>query len=111
MDGRSKLTVGTWIAIVTLMLSIGGVCSGVMFKVFASKDAVHKVELKQARGDGTDNLQQWRIETIETKVDNMQVQQTRIDLNVVKLLARFRVAAEPSPTFKSLPTAPRPIEE
>lgn len=105
---RIKLSLGTWASIIALTGAVGGVCTAVATEVFASKDAVHAIELKQTADQGAATLSAWRIKTVETKLDNIQVQQTRIDTNVEKLLDRFRVSAEPRPSYKALPDPPHP---
>lgn len=107
---RMKLSLGTWALLFGALVTMGTVASGIAFKVFASKEEVHEMQLDETRREGVAKLQEWRIKTVETKVDNMAAQQTRIDRNVDKLLERFRVTAEPPPQIKSLPAPPSPDE-
>ena len=107
---RVKLSVGSWATIITIIVTLGGVGMAVMSRVFASKVDVHELEITQTEEIGVDRLQEWRILTVETKVDNMQAQQTRIDRNIEKLLGRFEVRPEPRPAAKPLPPMPRALE-
>jgi len=103
---KVRLSLGTWSVIIAIIVSLGGISAALMSRIFASKDEVHTIQISQVRDKGVAKLQEWRIRTVETKVDNMQAQQTRIDRNVDKLLDRFRVLAEPQPAYKSLPPPP-----
>ena len=85
---RSKPTIGTWIAIGSLLMTVLVVSGGLMTKLFMSK-AESKETHAEMKGDT--KLRDWRIQTVEVKIDNMQVQQTRIDKNVEKLAERFRL--------------------
>ena len=107
---RSRLSLGTWIALVgALVVVTGGVTAGYSY-VFATKGELKAVELKQA-DTGDQKLTEWRLKTLEVQVQNLQTRGERMDKNIVTLMERFRLQPEPVPAYQPLPEPPKPDEE
>jgi len=101
----SKLTVGTWVALVGALLMISGAVTAGYSYVFATKGELKAVELKQA--DTSDQkLNEWRLQTLEVQVDNLETRTQRMDRNIVTVMERFRLEPDPAPTYRPLPKPP-----
>lgn len=106
---RSKLSLGTWLALVGALLAVSAAVTGGYSYVFATKGELKAVELKQA-DTGDQKLNEWRLSTLEVQVQNLQTRSERMDKNIVTLMERFRLVPEPVPAYKPLPEPPKPDE-
>lgn len=106
------LGIGVWIAIIGLIVTLVGAGGGILSRIYASKTEV--AEVKEQLNDkiaSTDTaaetkLQNWRIQTIEVKVENIDKRQQQTSENVVKLLDRFNVRPVEPPVMSPLPARP-----
>lgn len=101
----SKLTVGTWIALVGAFLGISGAVTAGFSYVFATKGELKSLELLQA-DTGDQKLNEWRLKSLEVQVDNLETRAGRMDRNIVTLMERFRLVPDPAPAYKPLPKPP-----
>lgn len=101
----SRLTIGTWIALVGTLLGVSGAVTASYTYVFATKSELKKVELKQA-DTGDKKVTEWRLQSLEVEVHNLQNRSERMDKNIVTIMERFRIEPNPAPTYKPLPKPP-----
>lgn len=101
-----KLSLQAWLTITSLILGIGAVGGTIASKVFATQDAVHAVSLSVEHAAGAATLQEWRLNQVTTRLENLESRQTRLDTNVVLILQRLAVKPAPEPEYKALPAAP-----
>lgn len=101
----SRLSLGTWIALVGALLGISGAVTAGYTYIFATKSELKSVELKQA-DTGDQKLNEWRLQTLEVNVDNLETRTQRMDRNIVTMMERFRLEPYPAPTYKPLPKPP-----
>jgi hypothetical protein len=108
------LGINVWIAIIGLVVTLitgGGV---ILSQIYAQKTEVAEVKeelsdkITEAETQSDTKLQNWRIQTIEVKVENLNTRQQQTSENVVKLLERFRVKPVADPVMKPLPAPPPP---
>lgn len=107
---RSRLSIGTWLALVGMFLAVSGAMTTGWSYVFATKTELKAVELTQA-DTGDQKLNEWRLQTLEIRMANQETRTSRVDKNLDSLLDRFRVTAEPSPVYQPLPDPPKPDEK
>jgi hypothetical protein len=101
----SNLSLKPWTALVaSVLVIIAGITAGYSY-VFATKKELKAVELKQA-DTGDQRLNEWRLQTLEVQVQNLEIRSRRVDNNLVLLLERFRVTPRPAPVYKPLPRPP-----
>lgn len=103
--GISRLSLGTWIALMGAFVTVSAAVTGSYTYVFATKGELKAVELKQAN-TADQKLNEWRLKTLEVQVDNLEMRMQRMDRNIVTLLERFRLEPQPVPTYKPLPKPP-----
>jgi len=106
MPEKGKITVGNWIAIASLVLSISVAMGVIGSQIFASKSDIHAVSLKQENAQGKDELHKWRIDTIQVRTTNTERLLLKVDTNVTRMLERLRVKPAPEPRYDSLPALP-----
>jgi len=111
-ETKSKLSIGLWLAIIGTMLALVTAGGGVLSRIYASKAEVMetKAELNaliSRSSDATETrLQNWRIQTVEVKVENMTAKQQQTSDNMIRLMERFNVEPVPEPAMKPLPPVP-----
>lgn len=86
----SRLSPGTWIALVGALLAVSAAVTSSYTYVFATKKELKEVELRQAN-TADQKLNEWRLKTLEIQVDNLEMRMQRMDRNIVTLLERFRL--------------------
>jgi hypothetical protein len=105
-----QFSLGAWLTLLgTLLVTGTGVTAGLSY-VFATKEELKTVELKQA-DTGDQKLNEWRLKTLETRMSNQETRTIRIDKHVESLLQRFRVELEPTPAYQPMPPRPTPDED
>lgn len=106
------------IAIISLTITIGGILAAVMATIYCTKTellntkealatSITDVKLAASKAQGADQVRDWKIQTIQTQVQNIEVRQIQTNDNIRKLLVRFRVEPVAKPKFKPLPDPPR----
>lgn len=105
----SRLSIGTWVALIGTLLGASGAVTAGYSYVFATKAELKKVELKQA-DTGDKKLTDWRLKSLEVQVENLETRGERMDKNIVNLMERFRIEPNPVPTYKPLPQPPERIQ-
>jgi len=97
-----RLSLGTWMAVVGTLLAVSGAVTAGYSCIFATKAELLAIELKQA-DTGDQRLNEWRLQTLEVQVQNLQARNERMDNHIVTLMERFRLTVEPPPVYKPLP--------
>lgn len=106
------LGIGTWIAIIGLTVTLIASGGAVLSQIYAHKTEVSAVKeeladkIARADSQAETQLQNWRIQTIEVKVENIDKRQQQTSENVVKLLDRFNVRPVEPPVMSPLPAPP-----
>ena len=106
-----KLTFQNWLTIISLILGILGVTGGVAVQIFATKGDVYSVQMAAEKTNGEAMLAKWRLDTTATRVENLEARQSRMDINLVKVLDRLNVSPAPEPAYKPMPAAPKTDHE
>jgi len=88
-----------WVAIGTL--GLGLLTGGTVWFAhgFVDKDALYQAT-------GANDVRDWRLQTLEVRVNNLELRSERIDKNVERLTERFRVEPAPVPQYEPLPKKP-----
>lgn len=84
-----------WVPIGALLVSALAAGGVLLSTIFATK-----TDLPDS------SLQDWRLKTLEVRVENLDIRQQRTDQNVVLLLDRFKIRPAPEPQTQPLPVAP-----
>ena len=106
---KANLSIKSFWVLVAVIVGLLGSATAAWGFVFATKEELKKVELKQA-DTGRDKVSEWRIQSIEIRMDNLDARVQKIDKNLVALLERFRVISVPEPSYKMMPSRPIPKE-
>lgn len=99
MKKKDSLSVGTWVSMSILGFFLLTGVSVWMAHAFSTKTELYLAT-------GSNDVRDWRIHSLETRVGNLEKLTTRVDKNVDRLLIRFRVEAAPVPEFEPLPPKP-----
>jgi hypothetical protein len=109
-----ELSIATWLALVGLILTLVAGGGTILSQIYASKAEVLTIKenltgkIDHANNEAETRLQNWRIQTIEVKVENIDARQQQTSQNVVKLLERWRLQPAEVPVLKPLPPPPAP---
>lgn len=107
---NKKISVGTLIAAVCLILGVATAMAALMGTIYCSKAelATVKAEVKDDMGRVKLKVAEtgWEIRTISTRVQNIEKRQIQMGENITKLLDRLRVRPVDPPYLKPLPRPP-----
>jgi hypothetical protein len=98
------LSIGVWISLAALVISLMGGGTVILSQFFAPKAVETDIAVIQEKQRTLD----WKVETVRVEQQNASGQVQTINLNVVKLLERFRIEPEPTPAQLPLPAPPDP---
>lgn len=99
---KSRLSIGTWLSIAAFTLSLTGAAGVVMGKFFAPKSVETTLAVIQEKQHHLD----WKVEVVRVGQENGNAQVQTLNINMAKLLERFRVTAEPAPATIAAPPEP-----
>ena len=90
----------------SLKLLLGLIGTALQETKTALKEDVHLVTLKAEKTAVQAEVRDWKINTVQVQMQNIEQRQIQQTQNIEKLLTRFRV--EPKPAMKPLPLPPKP---
>ena len=117
MPVRSKLSVSTIIAIVSLALAIGGTVAGITASIYCTKEEaaeiksalksdVVSIQLDVEKQAGSAKVRDWQLQSLSTQMQNVEQRQIQTNQNLAKLLERFRMRPAAQPAMRPLPSPP-----
>lgn len=98
-EKNNKVSLKLMIAAGALALGVATAVAALMSNIYATKAEVATVNLKAERTG-------WKVESMATRVQNIERRQIHMSENITKLLARLRVPPADPPYLVPLPRPP-----
>ena len=106
-NNNKRITAGTVIAACCLVLGVATVMAALMGTVYCSRAELAQVKEEVKEDMSVIKLKvaqtNWKIQTMQAQVENVERRQEQMGENIVKLLIRFRVRPVAKPVLKPLP--------
>ena len=101
-DVIAKLSLKQFILILGAISAVMGIGTAALGYVYATQADLGALEKRTKPV-----LTEWRLQTLETRTQNLEARTARADTNIVLLLERFRVTPAPEPVYAPLPEPPK----
>lgn len=102
----NKMSIGNWLTIVGLSITVAGIGGGVAHQIYATKVELARVSNEVTKTNGESKTHSKDITRLENRMVNLETRQQRMDTNIVKVLERLRVRPAPVPAYKHVPMPP-----
>jgi len=113
-----KLPISAWISIISFVIGLVGASAAGLSTLFTTKDDFNAYRLTQqetlsnmqlsvvenkSTAAEKSNMNTYEIKTLKAKVENIDMRQTRVDQNIIKIMERMRLKPAPEPTYNKIP--------